>query len=237
MNHDYAQPSGSTAIVTEPTNVQTAIESGEATALYSTKGTLCTPPPGFERPTGEGRPAQLATTMLVDDCDPAPAPRQDEERMAIEERGAEATPGRVGGTALCSTKGTLCTSALGLAPVEATTSTEATQPSATQQQDEDTDSADEQTWMFHDSSPIRKVKRVQRPQTPPQMQLQPPQEQKEPEVFQSYTRLTIPLSEQPSRAAPIEKFGQYYAPPPVVNENVAHRASKQAMVEITFSRR
>ena len=65
------------------------------------------------------------------------------------------------------------------------------------------------------------------------MQLQPPQEQEESEIFQSYTRLTIPLSEQPPRAAPIEKFGQYYAPPPVVNESGAHRASKQAMVEIT----
>ena len=97
MDHDYAQPSGSTAIVTEPTNVQTSIDSGEGTALYSTKGTLCTPPPGFERPTGGERPAQLTTAMLVDDCDPAPAPRQDEGRTATEERGAEATPGRVGG--------------------------------------------------------------------------------------------------------------------------------------------
>ena len=231
IDHDYAQPSGSTATITEPTDVQTSIESGEGTALYSTKGTLCTPPPGFERPTGEGRPAQLATAMLVDDCDPAPALSQDEGTTATEGRGAEATPGRVGGTALYSTKGTLCTPPPGLAPAEATTSTEVTQPPAAPQQDEDTDSADEQTRLFHDSSPINKVKRVQRPQTPPQLQLQPPQEQEEPEVFQGYTRLTIPLTEQLSRAAPIERFGQYYKPPPAVNENLAHRFNKQTMIE------
>ena len=49
VDHDYAQPSISTATTAEATNVETSIESGERTALCPTKGPLCTSPPGLVR--------------------------------------------------------------------------------------------------------------------------------------------------------------------------------------------